>query len=147
MNFEQRHRRRATHFARATPRSPTICFDEIVNGAGATSIFFRCTKNRGAYVDRARTSRLINKCEWRGDFFSLKPPQTYDINYAGRPFRWGRATFLFWEFSRWILMSDKKVKIILVFVMFLRIVQKVTFWASGMEDMFWHRSPLPLYYI
>ena len=44
-------------------------------------------------------------------------------------------------------MSDKKVKIILVFVMFLRIVQKVNFGARGMEDMFRHRSPLPLNYI
>ena len=44
-------------------------------------------------------------------------------------------------------MSDKKVKIILVLLMFLRIVQKVDFRARGMEDMFRHRSPLSLYYI
>ena len=25
-------------------------------------------------------------------FFSLKPPQTYDNNYATEPFRWGRVT-------------------------------------------------------
>ena len=44
-------------------------------------------------------------------------------------------------------MNEKKVKILLVFVLFLRIVQKVNFGATGMEDMFRHRSPLPLYYI
>ena len=44
-------------------------------------------------------------------------------------------------------MSDKKVKIILVFVMFLRIVQKVNFGATEMGDMFRHRSPLPPNYI
>ena len=27
------------------------------------------------------------------------------------------------------------------------IVQKFNFWSRGMEDMFWHRSPLPLDYI
>ena len=44
-------------------------------------------------------------------------------------------------------MSEQKVKIILVFVMFLRIVQKVNFGATEMEDRFRHRSALSLYYI
>ena len=44
-------------------------------------------------------------------------------------------------------MSDKKVKIILVLLMFLRIVQKVNFGATEMEDRFRHRSRLSLYYI
>ena len=44
-------------------------------------------------------------------------------------------------------MSEHKVKIILVFVMFLRIVQKVNLGATEMQDMFRHRSPLSLYYI
>ena len=44
-------------------------------------------------------------------------------------------------------MSEQIVKIIFVFVMFLKIVQKVNFGATEMEDMFRHRSPLPLNYI
>ena len=44
-------------------------------------------------------------------------------------------------------MSEQKVKIILVLPVFLRIVQKVNFGATEMEDMFRHRSPLSLYYI
>ena len=44
-------------------------------------------------------------------------------------------------------MREQNVKIILVFVMFLNIVQKVNFGATEMEDRFRHRSRLPLYYI
>ena len=44
-------------------------------------------------------------------------------------------------------MSEQNVKIILVFVKFLNIVQKVKFGATEMEDRFRHRSPLSLYYI
>ena len=44
-------------------------------------------------------------------------------------------------------MSEQNVKIIKVFVMFLRIVQKVNFGAREMEDMFRHQSPLPSNYI
>ena len=44
-------------------------------------------------------------------------------------------------------MNEQNVKIILVFIVFLRIVQKVNFGATEMEDRFRHRSPLSLYYI
>ena len=44
-------------------------------------------------------------------------------------------------------MSEQNVKIILVFVTFLNIVQKVNFGATKMEDRFRHRSALSLYYI
>ena len=44
-------------------------------------------------------------------------------------------------------MSEQNVKIILVFVMFLNIVQKVNVGATEMEDRFRHRSALSLYYI
>ena len=44
-------------------------------------------------------------------------------------------------------MNEQNVKIILVFIVFLRNVQKVNFGATEMEDMFRHRSPLTLYYI
>ena len=44
-------------------------------------------------------------------------------------------------------MSEQNVKIILVFVTFLNIVQKVNFGATEMEDRFRHRFFLSLYYI
>ena len=44
-------------------------------------------------------------------------------------------------------MNEQNVKIILVFIIFLRIVQKVNFGATEMEDRFRHRSRLSLYYI
>ena len=44
-------------------------------------------------------------------------------------------------------MSEQNVKIILVFVMFLRFVQKVDFGATEMGDRFRHQSPLRPYYI
>ena len=44
-------------------------------------------------------------------------------------------------------MNEQNVKIILVFIVFLRIVQKVNFGATEMEDRFRHRSRLSLYYI
>ena len=44
-------------------------------------------------------------------------------------------------------MNEQNVKIILVFIVFLRNVQKVNFGATEMEDRFRHRSRLSLYYI
>ena len=44
-------------------------------------------------------------------------------------------------------MNEQNVKIILVFIIFLRNVQKVNFGATEMEDRFRHRSRLSLYYI
>ena len=44
-------------------------------------------------------------------------------------------------------MNEQNVKIILVFIVFLRNVQKVNFGATEMEDRFRHRSAQSLYYI
>ena len=44
-------------------------------------------------------------------------------------------------------MNEQNVKIILVFIIFLRNVQKVNFGATEMEDRFRHRFFLSLYYI
>ena len=120
---------------------------ESLTALGLQALFFeerKCERppKHGAQFAVDKLTQIV-----RAKKKKRKRPQTCDTNQPRRPFRRRRATKVFWDFSRWILMSDKKVKIILVLLMFLRIVQKVTFWASGMEDMFRHRSPRTLNYI
>ena len=98
-SHEQRRRRR------------TICFVKIVNGAGATSTFFRSAKNRGVAVESPQgSSTLLIKI--------LKPPQTCDTLYAAQPSHRRRATKIKLDFSRWIFTSNKKNKILFVLLMF-----------------------------
>ena len=71
ISHEQRHRR------------PTICFDEIVNATGATSIFFSKSENVGGAKHMACISWLINTRKRRGDFFFVKT--TVDVTQLLSP--------------------------------------------------------------
>ena len=104
VNCEQRRWGRAIIFAKFRTSNGTAYVLQLltplvdfVNGTGATSNILRCTKKRGALLNRVRTSRMINGREWRGDFFFVKTaadvrhqslddtfsPQTYDKKKNG----------------------------------------------------------------
>ena len=126
VNYEQRRWGRTIIFAIFRTSNGTayvlqllMPFVDFVNGTGATSKILRCTKNLGVSVNSARTSRMINGREWRGDFFFVKttadqrhvfrkpwkPPQTCDKTKN--------------EDARGEFFLTKKVKITLGKLMFL----------------------------
>ena len=99
----------------------TICFVKIVNGAGATSMFFFEEKNMGAAKEFAvdKSTHMVQIVKIAADVRQSPCASLFSAQTCEKKM----------NFSRWIFRTKKKVKIILVLLVFLRFqaIQKQRF--------------------
>lgn len=109
---------------------------ELLTALGLQALFFRRAKMWAYYLTWCALRAWYMDEKEEAIFFSLKPPQTYDNSRWDQGFRRRRATKKKMDFSRWIFMNKKKVKIILVLLMFLSFWENQVFWTFPSRTLF-----------